>query len=69
VALLLVELERPVRAVEIWRTLFGIAAMPRELRVAWLGDAIKAAQAAKDLSQASAWEGARNELIPLEEKK
>lgn len=69
VALLLVELERPVRAVEIWRTLFGIAAMPRELRVAWLGDAIKAAQAAKDLSQASAWEGARNELIPPEEKK
>lgn len=57
-ALQLEALGRPVRAVEVWRTLFAVESFPRELRTAWLREAVRAARAAKDADQASAWEAA-----------
>lgn len=68
-ALLLENLGRPARAVELWRTLLAIEAMPRELRVAWLPEASKAARAAKDFAQATKWDAALAELVPPPEKK
>ncbi len=55
-AVLLAECGRPARAVELWRTLLGAEAMPRELRVPWLNDARKTARAAGDMAQADAWQ-------------
>lgn len=63
-ALLLENLGRPARAVEVWQTLLTSEAMPRELRVAWLPDASKAARAAMDLTQANRWEEMLTGLLP-----
>ncbi len=63
-AVLLETLGRPARAVELWRTLLAIEALPRELRVAWLPEASKAARAARDFAQATKWESEFAELVP-----
>lgn len=63
-ARLLETLGRPTRAVELWRTLLAIEALPRELRVAWLPEASKAARTAKDFAQATKWESELTELVP-----
>ncbi len=55
-ALALAELGRSGQAFELWVTLLGIELLPKELRVAWLPDAIKAAQGAKNPTQLSAWD-------------
>lgn len=61
---------QPARAVEVWRTLLGTAIMPAELRVAWLGDAKKAARAAGDIAQINAWQGELDRLgVPPEAAK
>jgi uncharacterized protein (TIGR03790 family) len=62
VALALGELGRTTRAFELWQTLLGIEALPRELRVAWLAEAAKAARAAKNFPQATKWETSLAEL-------
>jgi hypothetical protein len=66
---LLETLGRPMRAVELWRTLLAIEALPRELRVAWLPEASKAARTAKDFAQATKWEGELTELVPPPQEK
>jgi uncharacterized protein (TIGR03790 family) len=60
-ALLLESCSRPTRALDVWRTLLADEAMPRELRLPWLRDAIRCARGAKDEAQASAWEKAIGE--------
>lgn len=45
-----------VAAVDLHRTLFGLPALPRELRVAWLPEAVAAARAAANLAQANTWQ-------------
>lgn len=69
-ALQLERLGRPVRAVELWRSLLATESLPSELRVTWLPEARRAAHAALDLSQAIAWERALADLAgPSTEKK
>jgi len=63
-ALQLDTLGRPARAVDLWKTIFAVEALPRELRVAWLPEASKVAVAAKDAAQAAAWEKTLLELNP-----
>ena len=63
-ALQLERLGRPARALELWRTLFASAALPLELRGAWLGEASAAARAANDDGQAGAWDSALAALAP-----
>jgi uncharacterized protein (TIGR03790 family) len=60
---------RPARALDVWRALFAITAVPRELRVAWLPEAVKTARAASDLSQAAAWEKHVEELTAVAAEK
>ncbi len=55
-AALLATCGQPVRAVEVYRNLFNVDALPDEVRTAWLREAIQAANAAKDMKQAVAWE-------------
>jgi hypothetical protein len=57
-------LGRPARAVELWRTLLAIEALPAELRVAWLGEAAKVATVANNPTQATEWGRALAELAP-----
>jgi uncharacterized protein (TIGR03790 family) len=54
-AQLLAECERAARAVEVWRLVFA-QPLPAELRIPWLREAAAAARAAKDDTQAGAWE-------------
>ena len=69
-ALQLERLGRPVRAVELWRSLLATESLPRELRVAWLPEAKRAANAAVDLAQAISWERALADLAgPSTDKK
>ncbi|MCX6941966.1 MAG: TIGR03790 family protein [Verrucomicrobia bacterium] len=69
-ALQLERLGRPVRAVELWRSLLATESLPRELRVAWLPEAKRAANAAVDLAQAISWERALADLAgPSADKK
>ncbi len=68
-ALLLQACERPARALEVWKNLLSRAGMTRELRVAWLPDARKAAMSAKDYTQASAWQVEWMEATGATEKK
>ncbi len=56
-ARLLATCGRTASAVEVWKTLFAIAALPRELRVAWLPEAEAAAKSARDVAQALTWHG------------
>jgi hypothetical protein len=48
--------ERPGRAMQIYQTLFAIKTLPRELRIAWLHEASKAAYAAQNSPQSLAWD-------------
>jgi len=59
---------RPARAVDVWRTLFAIPTVPRELRLAWLPEAGKSARSAGDLAQAAAWLKEFAELSAVEKK-
>jgi len=69
-ALQLEHLGRPVRAVELWRSVLATDSLPRELRVAWLPEARRSAHAALDLAQAIAWERALTDLAgPSTDKK
>lgn len=62
-------LGRPVQAVELWRTLFAIEALPPGLRIAWLGEAVRVASAAHNLHQAAEWSRVLAELAsPAAEK-
>ena len=61
-AILLETCGRPARGLVVWRTLLGLG-LTRELRVAWLPDARKTALAAKDYSQASAWQTELDQLV------
>ena len=56
VALLLESVERPASAVAVWRSVFKSPEIPSEVRLAWLGDARRAAQAAKDSAQGDLWQ-------------
>jgi uncharacterized protein (TIGR03790 family) len=49
-------------AVELWRAVFASRDFPRELRLAWLPEAIRTAEAAENPRQAGAW---RSELAAL----
>ena len=60
---------RAGRALEVWRAIFGSVALPREVRLAWLPDAIKAAQAARDPAQAHAWRVEWEKLAAPPDKK
>ena len=51
-------------AVEVWRNLCKEAALPAELRLAWLPNAKKTALAAKDSAQAEAWQKELDALLP-----
>ncbi len=69
-ALQLERLARPVRALELWRRIFATDSLPRELRVAWLPEATRAANAAADLPLAIEWAKALAELAgPSPDKK
>jgi uncharacterized protein (TIGR03790 family) len=68
-ALVLTACDRASRALEIWRTLLASPTLPREVRIVWLPDARKTALAAKDFSQAIAWENELSALTTLAEKK
>ena len=61
-ALQLERLGRPVRAVELWRSVLATESLPRELRVTWLPEAKRSANAAVDLAQAIEWERALADL-------
>lgn len=61
---LLVTNGRPAVAVEIFRTILGIPTLPRSLRFTWLRDAVKAATAAGNQAQSSAWENELAEVTP-----
>ena len=67
-AILLKSLGRPARAVSLWQTLLTTDSLPRELRLAWLKDAIHASKAAGDVTRAADWEKALSGLIPAAEK-
>lgn len=47
---------RPGRALDLWRKLFATAALPAELRLAWLPEALASARGAGDGAQAQAWQ-------------
>jgi ribonuclease HI len=53
----------PAKAVETYRQLLAARELPRELRVAWLRDAGRAATAANDLAQSEAWDRELAELV------
>lgn len=53
---LLVANGRPAAAVEIYRAIFGMAALPRSLRFTWLGEAVQASAAAGNQTQSATWE-------------
>jgi hypothetical protein len=55
IALELNQCGRPARAVDTWRSLLA-QKLPADLRIAWLADAITSANAAKDFTQALAWQ-------------
>jgi len=55
-AQLLVASGDPKNAVEIYRHLFGVKALPTELRAQWLVEARGVAVSANDLKQADAWQ-------------
>ena len=69
VAVTLGELGRATQSYELWHTLLGMEALPKELRIAWLGDAAKAARTANDHAQATKWAMTLAELTATGEKK
>jgi hypothetical protein len=56
----------PAKAVESYRRLFAAKELPRELRVAWLSDAARAAAEANDLARSEAWGQELDELTAVE---
>jgi uncharacterized protein (TIGR03790 family) len=52
----------PAKAMETYRRLFAARELPRELRMAWLRDAARAAAAANDRPQSEAWDRELDEL-------
>lgn len=46
----------PANALEVYRRLLAVPELPRELRLAWLREALVAATAARDIEQSLAWE-------------
>lgn len=63
-------LGRPVRALELWRRILATESLPGELRVAWLPEAKRVANAAVDVAQAIEWERALADLAgPSTDKK
>ena len=46
----------PANALEVYRRLLAVPELPRELRLAWLREALVAATAARDIAQSLAWE-------------
>lgn len=54
----------PRGALELWRSLLAAENLTRELRLAWLPDAKKCADAARDEAQAAAWARELAELNP-----
>lgn len=56
-ARLLATCGRPASAVAVWKALFALETLPRELRVAWLPDAEVAAKAAREVALALKWNG------------
>jgi uncharacterized protein (TIGR03790 family) len=67
-ARMLEELGRPARAVELWQLILETSELPRELRVAWLGEASQAATTAQDSTQARKWDHALADLTGVEKK-
>ncbi|MBP6507274.1 MAG: TIGR03790 family protein [Opitutaceae bacterium] len=68
-AILLEANGRPDQAVEIYRSLFKLEALPGELRAAWLREASRAANAAHNMHQAIAWERQAMDLaVPMPKK-
>ncbi|HYP16067.1 MAG TPA: hypothetical protein VEQ65_02560, partial [Opitutus sp.] len=55
----------PKSATRVYHHLLRLKSLPRELRLAWLPEAIAAAAAAKDSPQAEAW---RKDLAALNEQ-
>jgi uncharacterized protein (TIGR03790 family) len=49
-------------AMEVWRGLFALEMLPRELRLLWLPEARPTALAANDAAQAAAWQAQIDEL-------
>ncbi len=56
-AQLFVSLQHPEKAVEVYRHLLDIEALPVELRAKWLVEASQAAVGANDSRQVAAWQG------------
>lgn len=67
-AKMLSECGRPSRAVDVWRMLLGIDAVPRELRLIWLKDAESAARAAGEVELQRRWAGEAAELAEAGKK-
>lgn len=60
---------RPVRAVEVWRTLLAQDELPEPLRIEWLAEAQATAHAAREVEQAREWERQRERLLAARDKK
>jgi hypothetical protein len=67
-AVLLEQCGRAARALEVWATLLGTTALPRELRIAWLPEARKTAEATANFEQARTWGSQLQELTAPEKK-
>lgn len=65
VAVLLQAAGRGAEAVEWWRRLVSIPALGATLRLQWLPEAIRAARAAGNVSQAESWQAELFRLTPL----
>ena len=63
-------LGRPEKSVEIYRRIFGVEELPRDLRARWLVDARKVALAANEPELAAAWKANLDEIVArmVEEK-
>jgi uncharacterized protein (TIGR03790 family) len=57
------------RAAEVWRTLLASPSMPRELRIAWLPEAVETARAARSITLAQAWQDELAALSPASPEK
>lgn len=60
----LLDRRRPEESLAIYKHLFGIAALPDDLRALWLKNAIKAADKNRDRAQVEAWEADLKRLAP-----
>ena len=58
--------DRPADAVAVWRRVLASAALPKDLRVAWLPEAIRGAAAAGDSSLEAMWNAELGRIRALE---